>query len=58
MKKYKENMDNRDIVFEQRKQEQIRISQNAGNTSTSDVSDLADSISKIDPWTERNEIVN
>jgi len=48
MKKYKENMDNKDEVFEERKQTAMKA-----NTDTVDVSDLAENISKIDPWTER-----
>lgn len=48
MKKYKENMDNKDEVFEERKQAAMKA-----NSDTVDVSDLAENISKIDPWTER-----
>ena len=48
MKKYKENMDNKDEVFEERKQTAMKA-----NSDTVDVSDLAENISKIDPWTER-----
>ena len=48
MKKYKENMDNKDEVFEDRKQAAMKA-----NSDTVDVSDLAENISKIDPWTER-----
>ena len=52
MKKYKENMDDKDVVFEQRKQEAI----NSANKNTdTDVSELADVMSKSDPWTERKE---
>jgi hypothetical protein len=62
MKKYKENMDNKDELFEKRKQEQIDISKNKAAAST-EVSELADTLSKTDPWTERkqeesNDIVN
>ena len=54
MKKYKENMDNKDEVFEERKQAALK-----SNSDTVDVSDLAEDISKIDPWSERqNEISN
>ena len=55
MKKYKENMDSKDDVFEQRKN--VNISSRP-NGDTSDVSELADNLSKVDPWTERNEIIN
>jgi hypothetical protein len=63
MKKYKENMDNKDIMFEQRKQEQINISSKPVSDS-SDVSEIAESLAKVDPWTEKtqtsesNEIIN
>lgn len=64
MKKYKENMDSKDELFEQRKQQQINISKNKTETTT-EVSELADNLSKVDPWTERkaaseesNDIVN
>ena len=59
MKKYKENMESKDALFEQRKQESINNSK-----TTVEVSELADTMSKVDPWTERkdeetkNEIVN
>lgn len=59
MKKYKENMESKDALFEQRKQESINNSKTAV-----EVSELADSMEKVDPWTERkeeeakNEIVN
>lgn len=61
MKKYKENMDNKDVVFEQRKQESMTSSK-----STSEVSDIAEQLAQTDPWSERkqeennesNEIVN
>jgi hypothetical protein len=63
MKKYKENMDNKDIMFEQRKQEQINISSKPVSDS-SDISEIAESLAKVDPWTEKtqtsesNEIIN
>jgi hypothetical protein len=61
MKKYKENMDNKDELFEKRKQDQIDISKN--KAASTEVSELADTLSKTDPWTERkqeesNDIVN
>lgn len=66
MKKYKENMENKDIMFEKRKQEQINLSKKSD--ANAEVSELADSMSQIDPWSERkqqeqseadnNEIVN
>jgi hypothetical protein len=52
MKKYKENMDNKDEVFEERKQSAFKSSSQSDNV---DVSDLADEISKVDPWSERKE---
>ncbi len=68
MKKYKENMQSKDILFEQRKQDQVNLAK-ANVKSTSEVSELADNLSKVDPWTEHkqqqasteedsNEIVN
>lgn len=54
MKKYKENMDSKDELFEKRKQEQINISKNKADTTT-EVSELAETLSKADPWTERIE---
>ena len=46
-------MYNKDEVFEERKQAAMKA-----NSDTVDVSDLAENISKIDPWTERqNESV-
>jgi hypothetical protein len=63
MKKYKENMENKDILFEKRKQEQINLSKKSANENV-EVSELAESMSRVDPWTERkqdeenNEIVN
>jgi hypothetical protein len=71
MKKYKENMENKDIVFEQRKQQHIDIAKKSVSegavSESSEVSELADTMSKVDPWTERkaqeseeeaNKIVN
>lgn len=52
MKKYKENMEHKDEIFEKRKQEAISISK---NTQETDVSELANDLEKIDPWTERKE---
>jgi len=56
MKKYKENMDSKDEVFEKRKQEGISSKKDV------EVTELADELNKVDPWTERkdvqNEIVN
>lgn len=65
MKKYQENSENRDQVFEKRRQESINTSK-----TTSEVSELTDTFDKVDPWSERksndatevtedsNEIVN
>ena len=53
MKKYKENMDSKDELFEQRKQNQINVSKN--KVATTEVSELADTLSRVDPWTERKE---
>lgn len=69
MKKYKENMESKDILFEQRKQEQINLAAKnvaeassdaataatAAPSATSEVSELVDNMSKVDPWTERNQ---
>lgn len=54
MKKYKENMENKDIVFEQRKQQHIDLSKKKVG-DTQDVADLADTLSKVDPWMERKQ---
>lgn len=62
MKKYKENMENKDVMFEKRKQEKLNNSKSANV----DAAELADAINRLDPWTERklnenpenNEIVN
>lgn len=53
MKKYKENMDSKDEVFEKRKLEGI-------NNSKTDieVTELANELNKADPWTERQEVQN
>ena len=53
MKKYKENMDSKDAVFEQRKQESINNA--AKKSESTEVSELADTMAKVDPWTERKE---
>jgi hypothetical protein len=62
MKKYKENMESKDIMFERRKQEKL----NNSKIANVDATELADSMNRLDPWTERklnenpenNEIVN
>ena len=66
MKEYKNNMDNRDIIFESRKQS---IASNAANVPSEDKTEVADKeniinnielshikeeIEKIDPWISRN----
>jgi len=53
MKKYKENMESKDTVFEKRIQEEISKSK----ANNSEVSELVDSLSKVDPWSERKESV-
>jgi len=63
MKKYKENMDDKDTIFEQRKQQSInsvKVSEasETGEQDKTDVSDIADSLSNIDPWTERKNAEN
>ena len=45
-------MYNKDEVFEERKQAAMKA-----NSDTVDVSDLAENISKIDPWTERQNAI-
>lgn len=52
MKKYKENMENKDIVFEQRKQQHIDLAKK-NVSEAAEVSQLADTMEKVDPWTER-----
>lgn len=54
MKKYKENMENKDIVFEKRKQQNVDLAKKKVS-DTQEVSDLADNLSKIDPWLERKQ---
>jgi len=53
MKKYKENMDSKDEVFEKRKQEAINSSSNK-----SDVEDISEQMEKTDPWSERQNVEN
>lgn len=61
MKKYKENMESKDIMFEKRKQESINSSK-----TTTEISEISDSLQKIDPWSEQklsqssdtNDIIN
>lgn len=55
MKKYKENMEHKDEVFEKRKQEAINISKRTDDT---EVRELASELEKVDPWTERKEEEN
>lgn len=53
MKKYQENMDSKDEVFEKRRQDGINSSKT--NVGTSDVvTDITDTMERVDPWTERN----
>ena len=54
MKKYKENMDSKDEVFEQRKQDAVQQS----NKTTSDVDEITTTLEQTDPWTERKEAEN
>ena len=66
MKKYKENMDSKDAMFEKRRQETVNSSK--ATTLTTEVSELADELSKVDPWSQKktedsseqdsNEIIN
>ena len=51
MKKYKENMDSKDELFEKRRQEQVNLANKSD--ATTDVSELAENLSKVDPWSER-----
>jgi len=55
MKKYKENMESKDEVFEKRKQDAINAS---ASPSTVEVDDIADALQKTDPWTESKEVKN
>lgn len=52
MKKYKENMESKDEVFERRKQEGISSKKDI------EVTELADELNKADPWSERQEVQN
>lgn len=54
MKKYKENMESKDTVFEQRKQDSIAKS-TARSATTTDVADISQELERADPWTERKE---
>jgi hypothetical protein len=54
MKKYKENMENKDEVFEKRKQEAV----NSSSTNDTDVNNIAEALEKTDPWTENKELKN
>ena len=47
MKEYKKNIDSKNEVFEKRKQDAINSSKQSKDTS---VSDIADSLQDIDPW--------
>lgn len=51
MKKYKENMDSKDELFEKRRQEQVNLANKPD--ATTDVSELAENLSKVDPWSDR-----
>jgi hypothetical protein len=51
MKKYKENMDSKDELFEKRRQEHVNLANKP--SATTDVSELAENLSKVDPWSER-----
>jgi len=56
MKKYKENMDSKDELFEKRRQEQLNNSKtSAAANTTTEVSELADELSKVDPWSQAKE---
>lgn len=60
MKKYKENMDSKDAVFEQRKSDSMTKSNPSKEAS---LSDITEELERVDPWTERkeaetNDIVN
>lgn len=55
MKKYKENMDNKDEVFEKRKQESIEISKKVASEMKTDVDNISEALEKSDPWTDRKE---
>jgi len=56
-------MESKDALFEQRKQESINISK---KDTTTEVSDIAESMERLDPWTQQkqedvvssNEIIN
>ena len=51
MKKYKENMDSKDELFEKRRQEQVNLANKPD--ATTEVSELAENLSKVDPWSDR-----
>lgn len=55
MKQYKENMDNKDTVFEQRKQVSVSKS---NKSDTTEVSELSDVMQNIDPWSQRQASTN
>jgi len=57
MKQYKENMESKDEVFEQRKSDLMKKKSNVNSSSTSE-SELIDDIQKLDPWSENKNIVS
>jgi hypothetical protein len=65
MKEYKKNMEEKDVVFEQRRVAHIDNQEvSANNTSSTDLSDLQKSIEEVDTWsaqklnTDENNIVD
>lgn len=50
MKKYKENMESKDVIFEKRKQESVDLAK-----KSTEVDDLADALQNSDPWSDRKE---
>lgn len=57
MKQYKENMDSKDEVFEQRKSDLMKKKSNVNSSSTTE-SELIDDIQKLDPWSENKNIIS
>lgn len=51
MKEYNNQKEDKDIIFEKRKTEQVNISNNVNNVS---VDSLSEQLSEVDPWTAKN----
>jgi hypothetical protein len=50
MKEYKKNMEDKDVVFEKRKETTIATSKKEGNSNDTNLSEIKESIEQIDTW--------